>query len=82
MVAFAEYGKMRDALNATGRPIYFSLCGWNNWYQSKLRALVVVFFSSPNLLFGPAGTPRKVRLADGSTLMHTGHSLLTAHGFG
>lgn len=25
--AFAEYGKMRDALNSTGRPIFFSLCG-------------------------------------------------------
>ena len=24
--AFAEYGRMRDALNATGRPIVFSLC--------------------------------------------------------
>jgi alpha-galactosidase len=22
-----EYSKMRDALNATGRPIFFSLCG-------------------------------------------------------
>lgn len=31
-VAFMEYGAMRDALNATGRPIYFSLCGWNPWY--------------------------------------------------
>jgi len=30
--AFQEYGTMRDALNATGREIYFSLCGWNNWY--------------------------------------------------
>mgnify|MGYP001196683837 CR=1 FL=1 len=30
--AFAQYGKMRDALNATGRPILFSLCGWNSWY--------------------------------------------------
>ncbi|XP_065176638.1 uncharacterized protein LOC135806390 [Sycon ciliatum] len=29
---YAQYGKMRDALNATGRPIYFSLCGWNEWY--------------------------------------------------
>jgi len=29
---FLEYAKMRDALNATGRPIYFSLCGWNPWY--------------------------------------------------
>jgi len=31
--AFAEYGKMRDALNATKREIYFSLCGWNSWYS-------------------------------------------------
>jgi len=23
---------MRDALNATGRPVYFALCGWNPWY--------------------------------------------------
>ena len=31
-VAFREYGVMRDALNKTGRPILFSLCGWNPWY--------------------------------------------------
>eukprot|EP00042_Codosiga_hollandica_P033938 m.233308 g.233308 ORF g.233308 m.233308 type:complete len:553 (+) comp54289_c0_seq2:1-1659(+) len=31
-VAFQEYATMRDALNATGRPIYFSLCGWESWY--------------------------------------------------
>lgn len=31
-VAFTQYGKMRDALNATGRPILFSVCGWNDWY--------------------------------------------------
>jgi len=30
--AFAEYGKMRDGLNKTGRPIFFSLCGWHDWY--------------------------------------------------
>lgn len=30
--AFTQYGKMRDGLNATGRPILFSLCGWNAWY--------------------------------------------------
>jgi alpha-galactosidase len=30
--AFAEYGLMRDSLNKTGRPIYFSLCGWEVWY--------------------------------------------------
>ena len=31
-VAFKQYGAMRDGLNATGRPILFSLCGWNAWY--------------------------------------------------
>lgn len=31
-VAFADYARMRDALNATGRPIYFALCGWEDWY--------------------------------------------------
>lgn len=30
--AFAEYARMRDALNKTGRAIYFSLCGWHDWY--------------------------------------------------
>ena len=33
--AFGDYAKMRDALNATGRPVYFSLCGWNSWYAPK-----------------------------------------------
>jgi alpha-galactosidase len=28
--AFKQYGAMRDGLNATGRPIVFSLCGWNS----------------------------------------------------
>jgi len=32
VAAFPQYGKMRDALKATGRPILFSLCGWNQWY--------------------------------------------------
>jgi hypothetical protein len=27
----AASGTMRDALNSTGREIYFSLCGWNAW---------------------------------------------------
>jgi len=30
--AFWEYGLMRDAMNATGRPMYFDVCGWNPWY--------------------------------------------------
>lgn len=36
-VAFSDYAKMRDALNASaaaaGRgPVFFSLCGWEDWY--------------------------------------------------
>ena len=34
-VAFAQYGAMRDALNATGRQILYSLCGWSYWYAPK-----------------------------------------------
>jgi alpha-galactosidase len=30
--AFREYALMRDALNKTNRPIFFSICGWNPWY--------------------------------------------------
>jgi hypothetical protein len=30
--AYSEYAGMRDALNATGRPFFFSLCGWEGWY--------------------------------------------------
>lgn len=39
--AFAEYAVMRDALNATKRPIWFALCGWNTFYawQAPGRAL-------------------------------------------
>jgi len=33
--AFQQYGTMRDALNATRREIYFSLCGWNSWYAPE-----------------------------------------------
>jgi alpha-galactosidase len=31
-VAFSDYRKWRDGLNATGRQVYFSLCGWETWY--------------------------------------------------
>jgi alpha-galactosidase len=31
-LAYEDYGLMRDSLNSTGRPIYFSLCGWHKWY--------------------------------------------------
>ena len=38
-LAFQQYGTMRDALNSTGRQIYFSLCGWNDWYAPEGAAL-------------------------------------------
>eukprot|EP00931_Biecheleriopsis_adriatica_P054402 TRINITY_DN32000_c0_g1_i1.p1 TRINITY_DN32000_c0_g1~~TRINITY_DN32000_c0_g1_i1.p1 ORF type:complete len:456 (-),score=61.70 TRINITY_DN32000_c0_g1_i1:46-1413(-) len=35
-IAFGDYAKFRDALNKSGtqagRPIFFSLCGWEEWY--------------------------------------------------
>jgi alpha-galactosidase len=37
--AFHQYAKMRDALNATGRPIFFSLCGWSDWYAPVCHTL-------------------------------------------
>lgn len=37
--AFAEYARMRDALNGTGRQIFFSLCGWNAWYAPQGQRL-------------------------------------------
>ena len=32
--AIAQYAQMRDALNSTGYPIWFALCGWQPWYAS------------------------------------------------
>ncbi len=37
--AFAEYALMREALNATGAPILFSLCGWYDWYAAEGQSL-------------------------------------------
>ena len=37
--AFTEYATMRDALNATGVPFFFSLCGWESWYAPVCHAL-------------------------------------------
>lgn len=32
--AIHQYSLMRDALNATGYPIWFATCGWKPWYAS------------------------------------------------
>ena len=31
--AFSDYAKFRDAMNATGERVWFSLCGWEDWYS-------------------------------------------------
>jgi len=42
--AEVEYSKMRDALNATGRPIFYSLCGmFTNFYLSSVYVLTLFF---------------------------------------
>ena len=33
-IAIAHYAAFRDALNATGRKIWFALCGWEPWYAA------------------------------------------------
>jgi hypothetical protein len=33
-IALKQYSLMRDALNKTGRHIFFSLCGWKKWYAT------------------------------------------------
>ena len=38
-LAFREYAVMRDALAATDRAIYFSLCGWKPWYAPEGASL-------------------------------------------
>ena len=30
---------MRDGLNATGRAIFFALCGWHDWYAPPMPSL-------------------------------------------
>jgi len=37
--AMNQFVAMRDALNITGRPIYFALCGWSPWYAEVGEAL-------------------------------------------
>ena len=38
-VAFSDYAKWRDAMNATGKEVWFSLCGWESWYSPPDPAL-------------------------------------------
>lgn len=38
-VALKEYGTMRDALNASGYPVWFALCGWEPFYALHGKTL-------------------------------------------
>lgn len=46
--AFRAYALMRDALNATGRPILYSLCGWNAWYAPMGESLANSWRMAPD----------------------------------
>ena len=35
--AFEQYSKFQQGINATGRPMYFSLCGWMRYYAAAGR---------------------------------------------
>ena len=37
--AFADYARFRDAMNASGVPVFFNLCGWSPWYAPPDPAL-------------------------------------------
>ncbi len=48
-IAFEQYAKMRDSLNATGRPMLFSLCGWRDWYAPAGASLGNSWRISPDV---------------------------------
>lgn len=37
--AIRHYAAMRDAFNATGRPVWFALCGWKPFYAPPNKAI-------------------------------------------
>ena len=37
--AIVQYELFRDALKATGRPVYLALSGWHNWYSPYGQSL-------------------------------------------
>jgi len=63
-----RYPKMRDALNATGRPIFFSLCQWGELKRALMACLccvVTLCFRSRTLPF--------------RTCDHSSHTFITHH---
>jgi hypothetical protein len=64
--AFAEYAAVRDALNGTGKPVTFSLCGWNPWYAPVGHAL------GNSWRIGPDDTNWNGILADSEIMLSDG----------
>lgn len=50
-VAYADYGRWRDAMNKSGVPVWFNLCGWNAW--SVLWCFLYLFLQPIELYGAP-----------------------------
>eukprot|EP00730_Choanoeca_flexa_P007227 TRINITY_DN12298_c6_g3_i3.p1 TRINITY_DN12298_c6_g3~~TRINITY_DN12298_c6_g3_i3.p1 ORF type:complete len:553 (+),score=102.98 TRINITY_DN12298_c6_g3_i3:240-1661(+) len=50
--ALAEYMNMSNALNATGRPIWFALCGWKPWYAYTGKSIANSWRVGPDTICG------------------------------
>eukprot|EP00656_Telonema_subtile_P033862 TRINITY_DN3789_c0_g1_i4.p1 TRINITY_DN3789_c0_g1~~TRINITY_DN3789_c0_g1_i4.p1 ORF type:complete len:240 (+),score=69.24 TRINITY_DN3789_c0_g1_i4:179-898(+) len=58
---------MRDALNATGRPVFFSLCGWNDWYAPEGASLANSWRTGPDDSNWPGVLANVDIMAEGSS---------------
>lgn len=62
-MAIGQYSLWRDLLNATGKPVHFSLCGWEEWYAPP----------DPSIGYGGgASVGNQFRIAGGFTRQHRG----------
>eukprot|EP00045_Choanoeca_perplexa_P013130 m.146956 g.146956 ORF g.146956 m.146956 type:complete len:543 (-) comp16248_c0_seq2:1596-3224(-) len=50
--ALEEYANMSKALNATGRPIWFALCGWKPWYAYTGKSIANSWRVGPDTICG------------------------------
>jgi len=74
VIAFQEYGEMRDALQATNTSIFFSLCGWEYWYAP------VGQFLGNSWRIGPDDTTWQGVLVDINTMANFGLQVYSGPG--
>jgi len=74
VIAFQEYGLMRDALAATNASIFFSLCGWEYWYAP------VGAFLANSWRIGPDDTDWPGVLVDINTMANFGLQVYSGPG--